>query len=211
MKPQKSGLLFVLIFAVSLMASLPLANANYLPPPSLEIVLPVSAPAIYSDSPVPLQVVVNVEPDAPDITRISYSIDGKAPVTLSNIDREENMWYWTSTEGVSVQGTAFRANTSMTISTEGTHTVTVYSRDSEGNEMTKSVDFTVDYSYVPPTRSTVSWPPLPSSSQTETLPPTENEGLLQLKNSLWLIVIAFIAASSVTVLFFIRKRSKLAF
>jgi hypothetical protein len=212
MKPQRLGLMFVLILAVSIVASLQLVNANYLPPPSLEIALPISAPAIYAESSVPLQVIVNVEPDAPDITSISYSIDGKAHVTISNIDREENMWYWTSTEGVLAQGTAFRANTSMTNLAEGTHTVTVYSRDAEGNEMTKSVDFTVDYSYVPQTHSTVSWPPIPSSSQTETMPSTEHAGGIQLEESLWILIItAFVAALLVTVLFFMKKSSKLKF
>ena len=124
-----------------------LAKANYFPPPSIEIFSPIPAPAIHKNASVSLNVRVNILPSEPAITYIRYSIDEKANVTISNLAREDNVWYWTTTEGVTVQGTAFSAQTSMDNLVDGNHTLIVYAHYANGKEMSRSREFTVDTHY----------------------------------------------------------------
>jgi hypothetical protein len=125
------------------------AKANYYPPPSIEIYSPPFPTSIHANTSVPLNVRVNILPSEPDITYIRYSIDGKANVTISNLARENNMWYWTTTEGVLAQGTAFTAKATMDNLSEGNHTLIVYAHYANGKEMCASREFTVDTQYKP--------------------------------------------------------------
>jgi hypothetical protein len=125
-----------------------LANANYLPPPSLEIFSPIS-PKVYPNASVQLNVRANVLPSEPDITYIRYSLDGKANITLSSLAEEENTWYWTTTKGVIAPGTAFTAKVYMDNLADGKHTLNVYAHYADGKEMSKSREFTVDTNYKP--------------------------------------------------------------
>jgi hypothetical protein len=127
-----------------------LAKANYLPPPSLEIYSPIPPPAVYSNSSVPFRVRVNILPSGSYITCIRYSIDGKANVTITSLAKEENVWYWTTTQGVYAHGTAFTAKTTMDNLADGNHTLIVYAHHANGKEMTRSTEFTVDTHYKPP-------------------------------------------------------------
>ena len=121
-----------------------LAKANYFPPPSIEIFSPIPAPGIHKNASVLLSVRVNILPGEPAITYICYSLDGKANVTITNLAREDNVWYWTTTEGVTVQGTAFSAQASMDNLVDGNHTLIVYAHYANGKEMSRSMTFTVD-------------------------------------------------------------------
>ena len=125
-----------------------LAKANYLPPPSLEIFSPIS-PGVYPNASVLLNVRVNILPSEPDITCIRYSLDGKANVTITNLAKEENVGYWTSTKGVIASGTAFTAKVSMDNLADGKHTLMVYAHYANGKEMSRSREFTVDTNYKP--------------------------------------------------------------
>ena len=125
-----------------------LAKANYLPPPSLEIFSPIS-PGVYPNASVLLNVRVNILPSEPDITCIRYSLDGKANVTITNLAKEENVGYWTSTKGVIASGTAFSAKVFMDNLADGAHMLVVYARYANGKEMPKSREFTVDTNYKP--------------------------------------------------------------
>jgi hypothetical protein len=147
MKPKAVA---VLAFAFSLVLSLQavdFASANYFPPPSIEIYQPYSG-VVCSNSSVLLQVRVNVLPHE-WVTSISYSIDGGKQVRLSNLTREENLWYWTETKGVLANGQGFSAAVTIDDLSEGNHTLTVYSR-ANGEEMSQAITFTVDFDYVPP-------------------------------------------------------------
>jgi hypothetical protein len=125
------------------------AKANYLPPPSLEIFSPISAPCVYPNASVLLNVRVNILPSEPDITCIRYSLDGKANVTITNLAKEENVGYWTSTKGVIASGTAFSAKVFMDNLADGAHMLVVYARYANGKEMSRSREFTVDTNYKP--------------------------------------------------------------
>lgn len=208
------AILMIMFLMTSLMQIIDLADANYYPPPSIEIPSPVSAPRIYKETSIPLQVTVNIFADEPDIVAISYSLDGEANITLTDLTRTDGVSYWTTEKGVFIQGTAFRAESFLENLVEGKHTVTVYSHDTEGKEMSESREFTVDYDYLPPqstssasTNHTAT--PAPTNSQTETATPTINTGSMQpseTSNPLLLIVIVAVVASAIaTALYFSRK------
>jgi hypothetical protein len=152
MKRRALALTVILALLSSAVAGILLVNlakANYFPPPSIEIFSPFPAPVVYSNASVPLDVRVNILPSEPDITYIRYSLDGKANVTLTNLAKEENVGYWTSTKGVIASGTAFSAQVSMDNLADGKHTLIVYAHYANGKEMSRSREFTVDTHYKP--------------------------------------------------------------
>lgn len=154
MKKQSLALKLILTLLSSTIAGIMLVNpakANYFPPPSIEISSPFpTTAAVHKNASVTLDVRVNILPSEPHITFIRYSLDGKANVTITDLAREDNVWYWTSTEGVVVQGTAFYAKSSLGNLTDGNHSLIVYAHYRNGKEMSRSREFTVDTHYKPP-------------------------------------------------------------
>ena len=123
---KKTALVLTLILALSVsitagIQTLEVANAYYAPPPSIEILSPIPPPDVHSNASVMLNVRVNVLPNESDITFIRYSLDGKANVTLANLTKEDNVWYWTTTEGVFAQGKAFSTEASLGNLADGNH------------------------------------------------------------------------------------------
>lgn len=199
--------LFMFSIAVSLQTA-GLASANYYPPPSIEISSPIPAPDVHSISSIPVSVRVNVLPAASDITLIRCSLDGAANLTLSNLTREDNVWYWTTAEGVTVQGKAFSAKASLENVAEGKHTLMVYARAADGTEMSQSREFTVDYDYVPPQ------PSLGNFNFTVSQSPTVNTGSLAPPETpipiltVTLVIVACVAVSVFGSLLWHRNKSQ---
>ncbi|MDI9576968.1 MAG: hypothetical protein QM398_02390, partial [Thermoproteota archaeon] len=125
------------------------ASANFVPVNAILINSPL-APKIYQNDSVPLSVTVNVLAGNPDIVYLRYSLDGKPSVTLDGLVREDNVGFCPN-----VGGSAFHVEASLGILSEGKHTLVVYAHATDGKEMSSSVEFTVDYDYLPP-RSTFS-------------------------------------------------------
>ena len=192
-------------------------SANYYPPPSIEIFSPISA-SVYNESSVQLYVRVNALPgESTSINYINYCLDGNANVTLTNIAREDNLYYWTSERGVIASGNGFSMNTTLGNLSEGKHTLTVYSHAIDGKEMSRSTEFTVDYDYVAPQNpfglpnnvpnGTATLPP--TTAQTETPIPTTNTASLQpLENPLPYIIIGCVSVSLLAGMLFFKKKSK---
>ena len=226
MQRRKLALIAILTLTVSIVTSLQvvdLVSANYYPPPSIEISSPISAPKVYDESSVQLYVRVNALPsESSRITYISYCLDGKANVTLTDLARKDGEAYWTSTRGVIATGNAFSLNVTLDNLSEGKHSLTVYSHAADGKEISRSVEFTVDYDYVPPQNpfglpnlpnGTATLPPTtptPTITQTETPMPTINTGSIQPlenPNPIPFIIIAFVAASLLAAVLYFRKKS----
>lgn len=153
MKKTASALAFAFLLLATITAGtqvLDVAEANYFPPPSTEIFSPFPPPVVYSNASIMLSVRINVLPNEPDITFVRYSLDGKGNVTLSNLAKEDNVWYWTTTEGVFAQGKAFSVEASLGELANGNHMLIVYAHYADGREMSRYRDFTVDTSYKPP-------------------------------------------------------------
>ena len=218
MQRRKLALITILTLTVSTVLSLQvvnLANANYYPPPSIEIFSPIPAPDVHSTHSVPLQVRVNVLTDEADITFIRYSLDGKANVTLTNLTGENGLYYWTTTKGVFAHGNAFSTEASLDNLVEGNHTIIVYSHAADGKEMSRSREFTVNIDYVPPQVPPFKLPngsailPVIPPAQTETSIPTTKTGSLQpLENPLPYIIIACVSVSLLAGILFFRKKSR---
>jgi hypothetical protein len=224
MKRTKSALIAVLtlIMTIASLHVVGLAEANYFPPPSIEIPSPISI-RIYNESSVLLHVIVNALPsESSRITHISYCLDGKANVTLTNLTRKDGEAYWTSTPGVIVTGNAFGVKATLDNLSEGNHTLTVYSHAADGKEMSKSRDFTVDYDYVPPQNpfglpdnlpnGTSTLPPTitqrPEGIQTETPMPTTNIFIQPLESChILFLVIAVTAVSVLAPVLYLRRKS----
>ena len=227
MKRKNLALIAVLTLTVLMVTSLQaghLVSANYFPPPSIEISSPISAPKVYSESSVQLYLRVNALPsESNSITFIRYCLDGKANVTFTNLSREDGLYYWTSTEGVIASGNGFSVNTTLDNLSEGKHTLIVYSHAADGKEMSRSVEFTVDYDYVPPQNpfglpdnlpnGTATLPPIitqrPEGAQTEIPIPTTNTDSLQpLENPLPYIIIACVLVLLFAGVFYFKKKSR---
>ena len=218
MNQRNLALSIALALVISVVAPLQVVNlvsANYYPPPSIEIFSPIPAPDVHSTASVPLQVRVNVLTDEADITFIRYSLDEGANITLTNLTREDGLYYWTTTKGVFAHGNAFSAESSLDNLAEGNHTLTVYSHAEDDKEMSRTREFTVDYDYVPPQVPPFTLPngtsiqPLTPPTQTETPMPTTNTGSLQpLENSLPYIIIACVSVSLLAGILYFKKKSR---
>jgi hypothetical protein len=118
---------------------------NYVPPyvpstssPAMTIVSPL--PVTYANSSIPLNFGANVWLGAPEIISLSYSIDGNANVTITDIGK-------TGIQNFGSQaGYNYHDKGGLTLNdlSNGNHTLWVYSLDAIGNEMSWSVQFTVD-------------------------------------------------------------------
>ena len=118
---------------------------NYVPPqlpstssPAMTIVSPL--PVTYENSSIPVNFGANVWLGAPEIISLSYSIDGNANVTITDIGK-------TGIQNFGAQaGYTYHDKGGLMLNdlSDGNHTLWVYSRDAIGNEMSGSVQFAVD-------------------------------------------------------------------
>jgi len=213
---NRTKIVLALVLAISVAAltqAVNLVGAQYATPPSIEIFSPISSPKIYQETSVPLSITVNILTGEPDITYVSYTLDSQATVTLSNLTREDNVAYWTSTKGVFEHGTAFHADASLNNLAEGKHTLKVNSHAADGDEMSKSVDFTVNHNYAPPqgttgyTNNTTT--PTATDSQSGMPIPTINTGSIpppENINYILFIIIAVIAVTILSTVLYLRRK-----
>jgi hypothetical protein len=137
------ALTLVLLLSVSILAGmqiLDVARANFLPAPAIIIYSP--GPVIYTNTSLSLSVVVNVLDKSPEIECVLYSVDGKSNVTLTNLAKTDDVWFDPNKAGSTFSVTSVLENLA-----EGNHTLEVFSRDADGNEMGSSVKFTVNPQY----------------------------------------------------------------
>lgn len=206
--------IFALVISVPALLQVNLVRAHYYPPPSIEIFSPIPAPDVHSTASVPLQVRVNVLTDDAAITFIRYSLDGGANVTLTDLTREDGLYYWTTTKGVFAHGNAFSTQASLDNVDEGNHTLIVYSHAADGKEMSRTREFKVDYNYVPPQLPPLTLPngtsmqPATSSAQTETPITTNADSFQPFEDPALFIIIACISVSLLAGILFFRKKPK---
>jgi hypothetical protein len=143
LKRTALALTLVLALSVSIMAgmqTLEVAKANWLPAPAIIIYSPASI--IYTNTSIPLHVVVNILSNSPEIVCVLYCVDENSNVTLTNLTRTDNEGFapgrW---------GSVFRVTSILDNLAEGNHTLKVYSQDAAGKEMSSSVEFTINTQY----------------------------------------------------------------
>jgi hypothetical protein len=175
MKITLVAILFVVLIAspTALFQTLAVAQANYATPPSIEISSPVPLPDAHSSMPIPLNIRINILTNEPDITSISYSLDGNEKVIFTNLKKEDNQWYWTDIEDVFVQGKAFSVQASLGNLSEGKHSLMVYAYYADDREMSRSREFAVNTSSMPVVPSELQFlSPLNRTYATSVLPLT---------------------------------------
>jgi len=142
MKKALALTVICVMFTLSIIGVLTVDVAQaFLSAPAAVIYSPVHK-GIYTNNSVPLTAVVRILHGSPEIERVLYSLDGKANVTLTNLNRTDNVWFDPNKWGAEFYVTSVLDNLA-----EGNHTLTIYSQDSEGKEMLSSVEFTIDKHY----------------------------------------------------------------
>jgi hypothetical protein len=141
---KKTALVLTIVFAlfVSLTAgvqTLEVAKAFLLAP---AIIIYSPAPIIYTNTSIPLSIVVRVLHDSPEIVSVLYCVDNKSNVTLTNLTRTDNVWF-----DPNKWGSEFYVTSVMENLAEGNHTLEAYSQDAAGKEMSFSVEFTINTQY----------------------------------------------------------------
>ena len=142
MKRTALALTLISALSVSIIAGMQthVAKANFLPAPAIMIYSP--GPSIYTNTSIPLNVVVNVLKNSPEIVGVLYCLDESSNITLTNLTRTDNVWFDPNKEGSEFRVTSFLENLA-----EGNHTLKVFSQDAIGKEMSSSVKFTINTQY----------------------------------------------------------------
>jgi len=183
MKKTVFALTIVLVIIVLLnpvMQAVTLVRANFLPAPAMSIIYPM--PVTYQNASVPLFFGANVLTGDPEIVYLRYNIDGNANVTLTNLGKTGTQNFASNKTGVTYHvGEMLMLNNLG----EGKHTLRIYSHDANGNEMSGSVEFTVD-------------------THNETSTQTDN--FFNTQNLLLLTTIAFVVVVGAGLLVYFKKR-----
>jgi hypothetical protein len=130
---------------IASLCAVSLVRANPLTAPAMAIITPM--PVTYQNSSIPLFFGANVLTDSPEITSLSYSLDDNQNVTITALGKTGIQHFDSQT------GYTYHINSTLTLDNlaNGNHTLWVYSRDAIGNEMSGSVQFTVDANSGSPT------------------------------------------------------------
>jgi hypothetical protein len=183
MKRTALALTLISALLLSSLAGLLLVNlvsANFLPAPAMSIISPL--PVTYRNASVPLNFGANVLTGDPEVVYLRYSIDGNANVTLTNLRKTGQQNFAPNKTGVTYHVEEMLNNLG-----EGKHTLRVYSHDANGNEMSGSVEFTVD-------------------THNETSTQTDN--FFNTQNLLLLTTIAFVVVVGIGLLVYFKKRKR---
>jgi hypothetical protein len=131
----------ILLIAITMLPLTPVSRGNFVPPTSPEIIIlePKRQNVIlYEDTPIPIIVTIT-EPENVShyhqITNITYSIDGKTAVEITNITKKTNQPYFSGT------ATQYHAYATINTIEKGSHLLTVYALDDAGNRLPTKTGF----------------------------------------------------------------------
>jgi hypothetical protein len=137
-----------------------LVNASWVQAPAINFGSPLPYfLKTYSNTTIPLAIIVYVFDDSPEITSISYSLDGNAKVLLTDFVKSEREWYSPDKVGsVLKAGFRLRAESTLENLAEGNHTLKVSTLDANGGVMSSEETFTVNSTNPPPTPTVPEFP-----------------------------------------------------
>jgi hypothetical protein len=120
----------------------PVSRGNFIPPTSPEIIIlepKRQNVIIYEDTPIPIIVTIT-EPENVShyhqITNITYSIDGKPEVEITNITKKTNQAYFSGKTA-----TDYLAYATIDTVERGSHILSVYALDDAGNRLPTKTGF----------------------------------------------------------------------
>jgi hypothetical protein len=138
-KPLLTALaLAVLLFSSAGLSTIEVTEANFFVGPWLIVESPTDW-KIHTNTTIPLSISALVRNGSTEVVRFLYSLDGGANVTLTNLTREND-----------VGGYTFRGAGVLEDLAEGNHTLSAYSQDHAGREMTTSLEFMIDTTFENP-------------------------------------------------------------
>lgn len=154
----------VIICLVGTIAQVPIVAQ--IPAPAIEIKSP--SPdflRIYQNTTLPLSIEVRLLNNSPEISSVSYSLDGKANVTLTNLWKSEEVYFATN-----LQGYALVTNSTLTNLSQGNHTLNAYAFYTNGELISTQETFRIDTAYSLPIITVLS--PLNQTYRTNEIPLT---------------------------------------
>jgi hypothetical protein len=145
MKKKTSALTFILLICISLASCIQMnkvAKANFFPGDALMIYPPIPG-KVYDNTSVPLQIVATIANPTPEIVNITYRLDEGSNITLTDLNKILR-------QPGHIDGSQFSVETVMENLSEGKHTLTAYSQDTMGKQMSAVVEFIVDTNFTTP-------------------------------------------------------------
>ncbi|MCW3998859.1 MAG: hypothetical protein NWE93_01310 [Candidatus Bathyarchaeota archaeon] len=130
--------LSVLLISSAGLSEFEVAQANFFVGPWLVVESPTDW-KVYTNTTIPLSFSALVRNGSTEVVRFLYSLDGASNVTLTDLTREND-----------VGGYTFRVTGVLKDLMEGNHTITVYSQDHAGTEMSASKEFMIDTQFKNP-------------------------------------------------------------
>ena len=145
MNSKTLALTLILALSFSLVAGAKIfqvANANFFPGDVFYISSPTST-TVYTNTSIPLTIVASVANPTPEVVSITYNLDNDPNVTITNLNK-------TLRPPGHIDGSQFYAESVLENLVEGNHTLKAYSLDASGEQMSASVEFTVDMDFKSP-------------------------------------------------------------
>jgi hypothetical protein len=145
MKKKTPALTFILLICISLASCIQMnkvAKANFFPGDALMIFPPIPG-KVYDNTSVPLQIVATIANPTPEIVNITYRLDEGSNITLTDLNKILR-------QPGHIDGSQFSVETVMENLSEGKHTLTAYSQDTMGKQMSAVVEFIIDTNFTTP-------------------------------------------------------------
>jgi hypothetical protein len=153
----------ILSLAITMLSAIPMSEANFYPIPSMQIMG--HNPSYPNGSNYTFTVDVRISMDAPAIASISYSLDGDANITST--DLTYTTWFPSNLPN---NHQIYSISKNLYDLADGNHTLKVYSFDAKGGVMSEAWTFTVDRNFKLPAISIIS--PLNQSYSKNEIPLT---------------------------------------
>jgi hypothetical protein len=138
-------ILALLMSAVAGIRVIKVAKANFAPFSAPDIIIIPPREEIYQNTTIILKIYVYVLKYSPEITSITYSLDGEPPVNVSDLTKSGLNCFGPDKTGYTFYGEVVLENLA-----EGNHILKASSIDAAGKEMSTSKKFTIDLDYEKP-------------------------------------------------------------
>jgi hypothetical protein len=193
--------LFAMILAISLLVgelNIDIANANFFPIPSIYI--RGYNPTYPNGNNYTFTVEVHISMDAPAIVSISYSLDDKKNITISNLQ------YTTWMKDNGPNNHQIYSTTEYLYNLEsGNHTINAYATDSKGKVQSTNHQFTIGNKNITNSITPTTSQSMPTINTGPKLPLEFNSSIAYI---ILAIVIVIIAVASISLVYFKKRRER---
>ncbi len=136
------AVLMLLVASAMFVQAVDVALANFFPGDALIIFTPISK-MVYTNTSVQFNITANVANPTPEVVSITYMLDQKPNVTITDLKKTLRI-------PGHIDGSQFSAEMVLEDLAEGNHTISAYSKDASGKQMSASIEFVIDSTYTTP-------------------------------------------------------------